>query len=525
MSKPVNSILIVGGGTAGWLTAAILAAKHAGHNFGENNSQKNNSGMHISLIEAPDIPIIGVGEGTWPTMRGTLHSLGIKEEDFLKACHASFKQGSKFVGWKDGSADDYYYHPFDLPQGFLEGNLAQYWVNTAGLDNKTATSFSKMACPQEHLCEKDLSPKLRSSGNYSGVANYGYHLDAGTFSEFLKAHCVEKLGVHLIKDKVIGVISQDNGDIAHVQTEHSGDIAADLFIDCSGFRSLLLGQHFGIPFLDKSAELPINSALAVQVPYGEDRSIKSATISTAQEAGWIWDIGLSTRRGVGHVYCDRYVSQQQAAVQLRNYLGMNEQAFEQLTPRSIDIKPGYRETFWHKNCAAIGLAAGFLEPLEASAMMLIEASANMIADQMPVTRTSMDVLSKRFNKRCHYRWQRIIDFLKLHYALSHRQEPFWREASAESSLSERLKEDLQLWQQQAPWKTDFDSIDEAFPAASYQYVLYGMGFKTQSHAKFNSPILENFSRKAINNMARNLSLITPKVESNRTLLDMINANS
>lgn len=508
MSKPVNSILIVGGGTAGWLSAAIIAAKHP-HGDG--------GGVQITLIEAPDIPIIGVGEGTWPSMRSTLHGAGIKEVDFLKECHASFKQGSKFVGWKNGAADDYYYHPFDLPQGFLEGNLAQYWVNT-----KPSTSFSKMSCAQEHFCEKDLSPKLRSSANYSGVANYGYHLDAGKFSEFLKNHCVKNLGVRLIRDKVTEVVSQDDGDISHVHTEASGDLKADLFIDCSGFRSLLLGQHFGVKFLDKSAVLPINSALAVQVPYGENNAIKSATISTAQEAGWVWDIGLFNRRGVGYVYCDTYISKEQALSQLQNYLAVDDKTFEQLTPRSISINPGYRETFWHKNCVAIGLSAGFLEPLEASAMMLIEASANIIADQMPANRAAMDVVSKRFNKRCHYRWQRIIDFLKLHYALSQRPEPFWRDVAAPSSMSERLQEDLDLWRYQAPWKTDFDSLNEAFPAASYQYVLYGMGFETQQNPLSNSSALKEFSHKAMDNMSRNVSLLKPKIESNRSLLDIIN---
>ena len=223
----IDHVLVVGGGTAGWLTAAILATK----------GQQGNGPGKVSLIEAPDIATIGVGEGTWPSMRTTLHYIGIKESDFLKSCQASLKQGSKFVGWKDGSAGDFYYHPYDLPQGFYDANLAQYWVDTA-----PKQSFSKLVCAQEHLCERHLSPKLANSAEYSGVANYGYHLDAGLFANFIREHATKVLGVQLISDKVTQVISDEQGDIAAVDTVESGKISADFFVDCSGFRSLLLGS-------------------------------------------------------------------------------------------------------------------------------------------------------------------------------------------------------------------------------------------------------------------------------------------
>ncbi len=503
--RAVNSVLIVGGGTAGWLTAAILAS---------TLSSKTGSAdvPKITLIEAPDIPIIGVGEGTWPSMRSTLRRAGIKESDFLKECDASFKQGSMFKGWKSGDVNDYYYHPFDLPHEFFDVNLAQYWN-----DLKPDLSFSKMACVQEHLCEKDLSPKLRSSREYSGVSNYGYHLNAGKFSEFLKRHCTENLGVRLILDKVTGVVPYGSGecadDIRHVTTENSGNLEADLFIDCSGFRSLLLGQYYGIGLVDKSAEFPIDSALAVQVPYQGEEPIKSATLSTAQEAGWIWDIGLSSRRGVGYVYSSKHTSHSKAAKSLQAYLKLDSGDFDRLEPRSIPIQPGYREKFWHNNCVAIGLSAGFLEPLEASAMMLIETSAAIIAEQFPATRAAMDVVSSRFNKRCDYRWQRIIDFLKLHYVLSERKEPFWRDASSKEHISDRLEEDLTLWQYQAPWKAEFDSLEEPFPSASYQYVLYGMGFNTRAG---EAPSLSG--SRAAQSVEHDAKLICSKVESNRAIL-------
>ena len=507
--RPIRSILIVGGGTAGWLTASVLAATHL----------KNDSGgeqIKITLIEAPDIPIVGVGEGTWPSMRATLHKAGIKESDFLTECNASFKQGTKFVGWKNGRSDDYYYHPFDLPRDFSDVNMAQYWS-----DQRPEVSFSKFACVQEHLCEQDLSPKLRHSGAYSGVANYGYHLDAGKFSEFIKRHCVENLGVKLVADRVTDVVSYNSGecpdDISHVVTEASGNLEADLFVDCTGFRSLLLGRHYGIDFIDKSVEFPANSALAIQVPYADGEPVKSATLSTAKEAGWIWDIGLSSRRGVGLVYSNNHATEGQATQCLQSYLGLSSQAFDQLSVKSIAITPGHRKKFWHQNCVAVGLSAGFLEPLEASAMALIETSVAMISDMLPITRAAMDVVSTRFNRRYQYRWERIIDFLTLHYYLSERQDAFWVEASSYEHLSDRLREDLELWQYQAPWKADFDSLEEAFPSASYQYVLYGMGFKTRN-AKNSSYLANEVAAK----VAHEATLLTSKVEANRSILDLIN---
>ncbi len=507
-SRPIKSVLIVGGGTAGWLTAAILASKH---------KSEGESGLKITLIEASDIPIIGVGEGTWPGMKATLRNAGIDENEFLRECQASFKQASKFVGWKDGSADDFYYHPFELPEGFYQGNLAQYWVDAGKTD-----TFSSVACAQEAVCEKHLSPKLITTPQYGGALNYGYHLDAGKFSGFLRQHCTQKMGVNLVLDKVLNVRSRENGDIEAVTTENNGDIDADLFVDCTGFRSLLLGQHLGVEFKDKSAEMPINSALAVQVPYQENESIQSATISTAQEAGWVWDIGLYNRRGVGHVYSSNHVSDEEAARQLQKYLGVTEVEFSDLTPRKIDINPGYREKFWHKNCVAIGLSAGFLEPLEASAMMVIEASAALLADHMPANRSAMDFIADRFNKRFGFRWQRIIDFLKLHYVMSNRDGMFWKDSAAPATISERLKADLKLWKAQAPNKAEFDSVDEAFPTASYQYVLYGMGYKTAPRGVGVSPDEERFALSAFSNVERNTALMSAKLKTNREILDIIN---
>jgi tryptophan halogenase len=465
MVRPVKNIVIVGGGTAGWLTAGLIAAKH---------KARQATGFTVTLVESPNTPIIGVGEGTWPTLRTSLAKIGVSETDFFRECDAAFKQGAKFARWTTGAADDAYYHPLMLPQGFSQVNLAPHWLAAGG-----SQSFCDAVTPQGRICDDGLAPKTITAAPYQGAANYAYHLDAGKFAPFLQRHCCEKLGVRHVLADVRSVAMAEDGDIRAIVTEQHGEIEGDLFVDCTGFRSLLLGEALGVRFRDCGDVLFCDTALAIQVPYENENSpIASHTISTAQSAGWIWDIGLPTRRGTGHVYSSRHISDEDAERELRAYLGP---AGKDLPARKIAIRSGHRETFWKRNCVAVGLAAGFLEPLEASAIVLIELSAKLISEQMPACREVMDVVAARFNATTHYRWGRIIDFLKLHYVLSQRTDTaFWRDNRARETIPDRLADLLLLWRYQGPWLHDeFDRADEVFPAASYQYVLYGMGFRTE----------------------------------------------
>ncbi|WP_307120451.1 tryptophan halogenase family protein [Sphingomonas kyeonggiensis] len=467
--RPVKNIVIVGGGTAGWLTAGVIAAKHR---------SRMAAGFTVTLVESPNTPIIGVGEGTWPTLRTTLAKIGVSETDFFRECDAAFKQGAKFARWTTGAEDDAYYHPLMLPQGFHQLNLVPYWLSDSG-----ARSFCDTVTPQGRICDDGLAPKTIATPEYDAVANYAYHLDAGKFAPFLQRHCCEKLGVRHVLADVRQVLLSEDGDIRAIDTEQAGEIEGDLFVDCTGFRSLLLGEALGVPFKDCSDVLFCDTALAVQIPYEqEDSPIASHTISTAQSAGWIWDIGLPTRRGTGHVFSSNHISDDEAERELRAYLGA---AGKDLAVRKIKIRSGHRETFWKRNCVAVGLAAGFLEPLEASAIVLIELSAKLIAEQMPRCREVMDVVASRFNATTHYRWGRIIDFLKLHYVLTKRTDSaFWRDNVLPETIPERLQELMLLWKYQSPWFHDeFDRVEEVFPPASYQYVLYGMGFRTEVEAE------------------------------------------
>lgn len=506
-SSTIRQIVIVGGGSAGWLTAAVIAAEHR---------SAFASGLQVTLIESPDIAPIGVGEGTWPTMRDTLRKIGVSETDFIRECDASFKQGSKFKRWVSGHENDYYFHPFVLPQGYGETNLAEGWR-----ERHADIPFADLVSFQPHLCEHGRAPKQAVTPEYAAVANYGYHLDAGKFGLFLRKHCLERLGVKFVPDHVVGVNSHDNGDIASLRTKDHGALEGDLFVDCSGMQSLLLGQHYDIPFLSQKHVLFNDSALAVQVPYpAEDSPIVSQTTSTAQSCGWIWDIGLPTRRGIGHVYSSAHISDEMAERELRNYIEQGGGPKDIPAPRKLSFKPGYRQQFWHRNCVAIGLSAGFIEPLEASALALVELSAAMLSDEMPATRDAMDIVSRRFNDAFTYRWERVIDFLKLHYVLSKRTDSaFWNDNRLPESIPARLSDLLTLWRHRPPSRYDFFRIEEVFPSASYQYVLYGMGLRTEPGTKRpdTAEVADGYFREAASLTGKMLAALP----SNRELIGHI----
>jgi len=506
MMNPIRHVVILGGGTAGWLTAGIIAARHQG---------RMKSGFSVTLIESPNVPIIGVGEGTWPTMRTTLEKIGVSETKFFRECDTAFKQGAKFARWSTGEPDDAYYHPLMLPQGFSQLNLAPHW-----LGSRDARSFCDAVCPQGVICEDGLAPKTITTPEYKAMANYAYHLDAGKFAPFLQRHCTETLGVRHVLADVETVSRAANGDIESLTTKQAGVIPGDLFVDCSGFSSLLLGKTLGVPFKDCSDVLFCDTALAVQVPYATPGDpITSHTVSTAQSAGWIWDIGLTTRRGIGYVYSSRHITEEKAQEELARYIGP---AIKGLSVRKIPIRSGHRETFWKNNCVAVGLAAGFLEPLEASAIVLVELSAKLIAEQMPANRDVMDIVARRFNDVTSYRWGRIIDFLKLHYVLTKRTDSaFWTDNLDPATVPERLQNLLTLWKYQSPWFFDeFDRLEEVFPAASYQYVLYGMGFRTEVDPEDNEHS-QSLAARLLQENAQLTRQLKTKLPKNRDLLQKI----
>ncbi len=501
----------MGGGTAGWLAAATLAAEF----------DSSRGGISVTLIESADVATIGVGEGTWPSMRSTLLKIGISESDFIRECSASFKQGTRFTGWLHGKGERYY-HPFSLPEAYSDINLAEYW-----LPYRDKVRFAEAVTPQVHICEAHKAPKQIATPEYAYNLNYGYHLDAGQFATLLKGHATDNLGVDHVVDHVIGVEAHPNGDIAAVNCRNSGELAADLFVDCSGFASLLLGEHYGIPFVEKKQVLFNDTALAVQVPYADPRvPIASTTLATARNAGWIWDIGLPTRRGTGYVYASSFISEDEATAELAEYLAATGAgaSIEELAVRKISINPGHRACFWHKNCVAIGMSAGFIEPLEASALVLVELGVRMLVEHMPENRQVMDRVCRKYNEQFLSRWGQVIGFLKLHYALSQRTDTaYWVANRARGSIPEDLAESLESWRYRAPWHRDERRVDEMFPAASYQYILYGMNFATESCLS-RRRAFEREEKQArdlfAGNSAKTATLLK-NLPSNRELIDLV----
>ncbi len=465
----MKRVLIVGGGTAGWLSACHLARRLGA----------SDGGVEITLVESKDIPTIGVGEGTVPAMRQSLQYLGISETDFIRECDATFKQSIKFVDWSGSKASNgtnYYHHVFDYPE-ISRVNLTPYWL----LGRPDSCAYADAVSIQGRVCDHGLGPKLMTDAEFSGITNYAYHLDAAKFAGLLTRHATEKLGVRHLLANVTDVVLNEQGDIHSVTTDDHGELCADLFVDCSGFRSLLLGDSLGVGFVDKKDVLFVDNALAIQVPYeNEQTPIPSHTIATARGCGWVWDIGLHERRGTGYVYAEKYCSHDEAEVVFRDYLreSIGDKA-DELPCRRIPMQVGYREKFWEKNCVAIGLAQGFVEPLEATGLLVFDATARMLAELFPPSHEAMPAIAERFNHRVRYAWDRVIDFIKLHYYLSDRNDSdFWRDNRDVASVPESLLENLRLWREQPPSEYDFFSRQEIFGLENYLYVLYGMKFQT-----------------------------------------------
>ncbi|MBT8100635.1 MAG: tryptophan 7-halogenase [Gammaproteobacteria bacterium] len=505
----VGRIVIVGGGSAGWIVAGMLASEY-----------RDDAGVSVALVESPDVKTIGVGEGTWPTMRTTLQRIGISETEFLAGCSGAFKQGTKFAGWVTGEDDDYYYHPFSAPVGYVDLNLVPYWQK-----QNNDVSFVDAVSIQGRICDRNLAPKQAETPEYAHVANYAYHLDAGKFAALLQNHCTKKLGVRHVLDHVASIEGDPDGDIRAVRTVANGDIEGDLFVDCTGFAALLLGKHYGVPYLDKQNILFNDSALAVQVPYADENSpIASQTISTARGAGWIWDIGLTTRRGIGYTYSSAHTTDDEAKAVLGDYIEQTSGvAAKDVEARKIRFTPGHRAKFWHQNCVAVGMSAGFLEPLEASALVLVELAARMISEELPANRGVMDIVAKRYNDKFLYRWDRIIDFLKLHYVLSQREDSrYWSDNREAASIPGSLQELMRLWNYHAPGRQDFSHADEVFSAASYQYVLCGMGFETQARLSSRQASAASKAEILFAGNAHRAQQVVPKLPGNRELLATIN---
>jgi tryptophan 7-halogenase len=449
--QPVRSILIVGGGTAGWMSATYLA------------TQLRASGRRVTLVESKTIPIIGVGEATVPPLVGYLRLLGISEEEFMRQAHATYKLGIKFFGWHSG--DDSFWHPFGPVGGNIDGTqLFHYWLQRARTEGDAGayTSYSATAL----LGDLEKAPRgLAASSTVHERGQYAYHLDAGAFAEFLKREAIRR-GTHFIEDDVTDVALDDRGFIKHVMTREHGALSADLYLDCSGFSAILAEKALGDRYIDWTDLLFCDRALAAPQPLGD--SIAPYTRSTAMSAGWMWQIPLTQRTGNGYVFSSRFIDEGAAAREMAARLGVDAERF---APRLLRMKVGRREQFWRANCIAIGLASGFVEPLESTGIFVIQRGLALLLSYFPDC-SFQPHLARRYNERMAATYEEIRDFIVLHYVLSSRADsPFWREYRA-LELPDSLRALLELY--------DATGLVEPpeyamFPEPSWYSILAGHG--------------------------------------------------
>ena len=500
----MKRVIIVGGGTAGWLTAGYLAKRLGADLPG---------GVAITLVESKEIGILGVGEGTFPTIRKTLATIGVEEAEMIRRCGATFKQGAKFAHWRHAPGTgrhDHYLHSFQSTEDRGGLDLLPYWLlGLAGDEN-----WDEVNTPQKKASDAHRAPKLPTHPDYVAPLNYAFHFDAVTLAQLLRDQGIANGVTHLI-DTVEEVLTGDDG-VAGVRTAANGVLTGDLYIDCTGFRAELIGKALGSPYRSCRDVLFCDTALAIQVPYAtEDAPIASYTISTAQEAGWIWDIGLDQRRGIGHVYSSSHTDDARAEAVLRDYVGP---AADQLETRKIRFEGGYREINWVKNCVAIGLSSGFFEPLEATGIVFAEVAAALVANLFPWA-GDFETSARQFNHIMRRRYERTLDFIKLHYAISQRRDSdFWRDNVDPSTSRDSLHELLDRWRFRPPTEMDIDTNIDIFTEPSWQYVLYGMGWKTDLSAKSGVYRYHDDARAAFADVQRQADYAIRTLPSNRELV-------
>jgi tryptophan halogenase len=495
----IKRIAVVGGGNAGW-----LAASHLGVELSRDPE------IEITVIESKDIPVIGVGEATVPLIRNSVQSFGISEVDLLLHCDATFKTAIKFSNWMSTEKygkDNFYYHTFDAP--FPGGyDVNQYW-----LGNREDAFYSKLS-PAYYIAERNRSPKRTDSPPFKGLVNYAYHFDAAKFTTLLAGNAKKRFGVRHIYETVKQVILQDDGSIKGLEYASGGYEEFDFYIDCSGFSSFIFGKTLNVPFVSKNDIILTDTALALQVHSGPDEEIFPYTKATAHEAGWVWDIPLTTRRGTGFVYSSNHMSDDEALKGFAQYHGKDPENFK---AHKIPMKAGYREKLWEKNCASLGLANGFVEPLESTSLFVTDFCASMIAKKIPLNSEEMPLFAKSCNEIATLIWERVFDFIQLHYCISDRRDTqFWRDVTENVKLNGLLKERLEMWKYSIPQRTDFPSTFDFFHMESYLSVIYGMDYPTR--APTVNDIVGNFAKQKISEHLVNSSKLADSLMSQRRWL-------
>nr|ABE96871.1 tryptophan halogenase [proteobacterium AI21] len=379
---------------------------------------------------------------------------------------------SKFINWLDKKkhSSNAYHHLFSNPS--VRGlDLTSLWLQQQG-------DYASYVSPQAAVVAANLAPKSITTAEYQCTVPYAYHFDARKFAKLLHANATGSFRVQYMQADVTDIRTDEEGFITHLVTAQQGELAFDFVIDCTGFQASLLGDKLKIPFQSCADQLFTDTALAVQVPYSQEPELPPYTLASAHQAGWVWDIAFDQPARVGFVYSSAHMHEDVAYQKLERYVGKTQLAG--LNVRKIPMRVGRREKFWHKNCVAIGLSQGFVEPLEATAILLADFSAELLSQCFPAHRGEMSLVAERFNQRMLHAWDRVLDFIKLHYCISDRTDSdFWHDNRAVSSIPESLQQKLELWKYHAPSREDFFSKFEVFDLDNYLYVLYGMKYPTR----------------------------------------------
>jgi len=489
MTEKTKKILIVGGGTAAWMAANLMAARWA------------EQLIEITLMESADIGIIGVGEGSTPQLKGFMDSLGIEEAEWMPRCNATYKAGITFAGWSTKPGYESYFHPFPAqpddytaPAFFHNSFVRRQGVDVEGHPDK----FFLTA----HLAKNKLAPIAQDSFPFE--INYGYHFDSSLLGKFLAEKAAER-GVKHITATVTDVRQNTSGDIDSVLTDSGESIAADFFVDCTGFRALLIQQTLKTPFKSFAENLFNDSAVVIPTPCTD--ALDSQTISTALKHGWAWSIPLTSRVGNGYVFSSSFCSGDQAETELRMKLGLLDSDVE---ARHLKMKVGQVQEHWSRNCLAVGLSQGFIEPLEATALHLVQETVQGFIESYEKGDYS-DKYRQSFNNSVSTRFERVRDYIVAHYRVNSRTDSeYWLANARNENLSESLRAILTTWVSGKNLSDELDrqDIDNYYPSISWHCLLAGYGIYPAADQlkpgndmanKHNLPQIEDFIRRCAMN--------------------------
>ncbi len=421
-AKP-DRIIILGGGTAGWMAACLIA-----HHWG---------GERVTVVESPDVGIIGVGEGSTPQLRAFFRMLGLDEAVWMPKCNATYKNGITFKGWSERPGFESYYHPFATEVDFRTQSAFEFNTRARRTGRDVSAHPDRFFLPA-YLSSKRLGPIAAESFPFD--VSYGYHFDAVLVGRMLCDHA-KRLGVTHMERHVEDVVLAENGDVTHLVTREGDRIAADYFIDCSGFRARIIQEAMGERFISFADNLFSDRAVAMPSP-ADPTGTNPHTSATALSAGWAWDIPLTNRTGNGYVYASAYIDEDAAETELRRHLGLLDSDVE---ARHLTMKVGRVERSWVGNCLAVGLAQGFIEPLEATALHIVQATVEGFIGAMEdggFTPSGRDA----FNQRIAARYEGIRDYIVCHYRVNRRTDTqYWRDNAANQNLSDSLRAVMTSW--------------------------------------------------------------------------------